>query len=38
MKDINIILMGKTCSGKSTLINSILGENVVLTRKGQEIY
>jgi len=37
MKNINIIVMGKAGSGKSTLINSVLGENVAPTGIGQKI-
>lgn len=37
MKNINIIVMGKTGSGKSTLINSVLGEKVAPTGKEQKV-
>ena len=37
MKKVDIVVMGKTGSGKSTLINAVLGEKVALTGVGQPI-
>lgn len=37
MDSVNIVIMGKTGSGKSTLINSVLMENVAPTGNGQRI-
>lgn len=37
MKSIDIIVMGKTGAGKSTLINAVLGEEVASTGKGQAV-
>ncbi len=37
MKNINLILMGKTGAGKSTLINAVLDENLAATGMGQAV-
>lgn len=37
MKNINLIVMGKTGSGKSTLINAVLEEDLAPTGMGQAI-
>ena len=37
MKNIDLIVMGKTGSGKSTLINAVLDENLAPTGTGQAI-
>lgn len=37
MKTIDIIVMGKTGAGKSTLINAVLGENLAPTGTGQAV-
>lgn len=37
MKNINLIVMGKTGSGKSTLINAVLAEDLAITGTGQAV-
>ena len=37
MKEVNIIVMGKTGSGKSTLINSVFNEDVAPTGTGRAV-
>ncbi len=37
MRNVNLIVMGKTGAGKSTLVNSVLGENIAETGIGKAI-
>ena len=37
MKNVNLIVMGKTGSGKSTLINAVLAEDLAITGTGQAV-